>query len=158
MKTPKMMRDYLVNLLDSEEAHTGFDAAVAGVPAKARGRVPKGLPYSAWQLLEHIRLAQRDILDYCRNKNYVGMNWPDDYWPKSPTPPSAAAWAASVRGYRSDRDKFVSLIADPNVDLFGAVPSNKKHTLLREVLLAADHLAYHLGQLMYVRRLVSEET
>jgi hypothetical protein len=156
MKTPKGLREYLVKLLDSEEAHVGFDAAVAGVPAEARGRVPKGLPYSAWQLLEHIRLAQRDILDYCRNKDYVGMNWPDDYWPQLPAPPSAAAWAASVKGYRADRTAFVRLIANPKIDLFDSVPSNKKHTFLREVLLAADHLAYHLGQLMYVRRLVSE--
>jgi hypothetical protein len=156
MKTPKGLREYLVKLLDSEEAHAGFDAAVAGVPAEARGRVPKGLPYSAWQLLEHIRLAQRDILDYCRNKDYVGMNWPDDYWPQLPAPPSAAAWAASVKGYRADRTAFVRLIANPKIDLFDSVPSNKKHTFLREVLLAADHLAYHLGQLMYVRRLVSE--
>jgi hypothetical protein len=156
MKTPLALRKQLVQLLDSQEAHAGFAEAVSDISAQARGRVPPGLPYSAWQLLEHIRRAQRDILDYCVDKDYRPKNWPDDYWPQSPEPPSAGAWSAGVKEYRADRAAFIRLIKNPKIDLFDPVPSNKKHTLLREVILAADHLAYHLGQLMYVRRLVRQ--
>ena len=155
MNSTAILREQLTNLLRSEQAHASFDQAIAKLPSKLRGAVPRGLPYSPWQLLEHIRLAQRDILDYCRNKDYAPMNWPDDYWPKSPKPPSAAAWNKSVAAYRADRDAMIRLVADPKVDLFASVPSSKKHTLLREVLLLADHTAYHLGQFMHVRRLLS---
>jgi hypothetical protein len=145
-------RDQLVQLLDWRDAHAGFDAAVADLPPQRRGAVPPGLPYSPWQLLEHLRLAQRDILDFCRAPKYVEKKWPDDYWPRDPAPPTPAAWDASVAAFRADREALRQLAADPAVDLFARVPNGQGQTFLREILLVADHNAYHLGQLIYARR------
>jgi uncharacterized damage-inducible protein DinB len=145
------IRKHLSKLLDWGDAHADFDAAVADLPAKYRGKVPAGLPYSPWQLLEHLRLAQRDILEFCTAKKYEKKAWPADYWPTDPAPPSAKAWAKSVAAFQKDRAAFQKLIADPEVDLFAAVPHGK-HTYLREILLAVDHTAYHIGQLVYARR------
>jgi hypothetical protein len=149
----RQVRKHLVKLLDWRDAHADFDAAVANLPAKFRGRVPDGLPYSPWQLLEHLRLAQRDILDFCTAQQYEKKNWPDDYWPANPAPPSAKAWEKSIAAFKKDRAAFQKLIADPSVDLFEPAPHGK-HTYLREVLLAADHSAYHIGQLIYARRVL----
>jgi hypothetical protein len=149
----RRIRKQLVSLLDWSDAHADFERAVADLSAKYRGMVPKGLPYSPWQLLEHIRLAQRDILEYCTAKKYEKKTWPDDYWPNDPKPPSAKAWDQSVKAFKNDRAAFQKLIADSDVDLLCEVPHGK-HTYLREVLLAVDHTAYHLGQLIYARRLL----
>jgi hypothetical protein len=147
------IRKHLVEFFDWSDAHADFDSAVADVPAKFRGKVPDGLPYSPWQLLEHLRLAQRDILEYCTAKKYEKKSWPDDYWPTEPAPPSAKAWAKSVAAYEKDRATFKKLLADREIDLFALVPHGK-HTYLREVLLAADHATYHIGQLIYARRVL----
>jgi hypothetical protein len=147
----RQLRKQLVEFFDWSDAHVDFGAAVAKLPAKFRGQVPDGLPYSPWQLLEHLRLAQRDILDYCTAKKYEKKTWPDDYWPTEPAPPSAKAWDKSVAAYKKDLAAFKKLIAD--ADLAAAVPHGK-HTYLREVLLAADHAAYHIGQLIYARRVL----
>jgi hypothetical protein len=104
--------------------------------------------------VEHIRLAQRDILDFCRDPHYRERKWPDDYWPKTPAPPSAKAWAESIRGYHADVDAFKQLILDPEFDLFAKVPWGSGQTHLREILLTADHTAYHVGQIVLVRRLL----
>jgi hypothetical protein len=149
----RKLRRHLANLLAWGDAHADFDAAVANLPAKYRGQVPPGLPYSPWQLLEHLRLAQRDILEFCTAKKYEKKAWPDDYWPSDPAPPSAKAWEKSVAAFKKDRAAFQKLIADEDVDLFAEVP-NGKHTYLREVLLAADHNAYHIAQLICARRVL----
>ena len=146
------LRGHLRRLLDWKEAHVGFDAAVDGIAPDARGRRADGFPHSPWQLLEHMRIAQHDILDFCRNPAYAEMTWPDDYWPKSAAPPSPAAWDESVAAFRRDREALKELVADANVDLFAKIPHGTGQTYLREVLLIADHNAYHLGQLVAVRR------
>lgn len=154
MNTSLALRDQLAGLLGWESAHCSFDRAVAGFPLKLRGKVPKGLRYSGWQLLEHLRICQRDILDFCRKRNYVEKKWPDDYWPRSKSPPNLRAWNASVGAFKADRRAFEKLIRDSSIDVFATVPSDRTKTILREVLLLADHNAYHVGQLVTVRRLL----
>jgi hypothetical protein len=146
------MRTLLARLLDWEDAHVGFEKVVTGLSPDLRGQVPSGLPYSPWQLLEHLRLTQEDILDFCINQKYEERNWPDDYWPKSPVPPSAGAWDKSVAGYRQDRDALKQLALNPSINLMDKVPAGTDQTYLRELLLVADHTAYHLGELVVVRR------
>lgn len=148
------LRTHVLRVLDCEDAHVGFEAVIEGIPPELRGTQAEGLPYSPWQLLEHMRIAQHDILEFCRNAAYVEMKWPDDYWPTSPAPPSTAAWEQSVAAFRRDREAFKQLVADPNVDLFAKIPHGTGQTHLREALLVADHNAYHLGQLVAVRRLL----
>jgi uncharacterized damage-inducible protein DinB len=148
------IRDHVRKLLDWKEAHAGFDKAVAGIPPHARGETPDGLPYSLWQVLEHLRLSQRDILEFCRNPNYEQPKWPDDYWPSSATPPSDAAWDESVRQFRADREVLQDLAADPAIDPTARIPHGQGQTYLRELLLVADHGAYHVGELVVIRRLL----
>jgi hypothetical protein len=147
------IRDHLARVLEWEEAHVSFDAAVDGIPAAKRGARAPGFEHSPWELLEHIRLAQEDILDFCVNATYVHTRtWPDDYWPDSPAPPDEAAWNASLEGYRRDRAALQGLARDA-ADLTALVPTGKgNQTYLRAVLLMADHTAYHVGQLVAVRR------
>ena len=154
MTTNAVLRDLLGRLLSWEDAHATFEAAVAGIPADLRGRQPAGVPYSPWQLVEHLRIAQRDILDFCRNADYEELNWPADYWPFSAAPPSAAAWDESIARFRADRLALQQLAADEGVDLDARIPHGNGQTYLRELLLAADHAAYHVGQLVLVRRLL----
>jgi hypothetical protein len=153
MSIDTALRDHLVRLLDWEEAHVGFDKAVKGIAADKRGACPAGFEHSPWQLLEHIRIAQDDILDFCVNAKYEHrMTWPDDYWPKEPGPPSASAWADSVAAYARAREELRRLARDVE-DLTAKVPTgNATQTYLRAILLAADHAAYHVGQLVDVRR------
>lgn len=148
------IRTHVARLLDWGEAHATFDKAVDGVPPAYRGRVPGGLPYSPWQLLEHLRIAQHDLLDFCVNADYREMSWPDDYWPTSPAPPSDAAWDESIAAFRADRDALKALAADPSLDLTAEIPHGSGQTYLREILLAADHNAYHVGELVVTRRLL----
>ena len=145
-------RKAIASMLDWEDAHAGFDRVVAGLPGELQGQTPNGLPYSPWQLLEHIRLTQRDILEFCRNPNYEELDWPADYWPKDAKPSSAGAWERSVKAFRQDREELKRLALDPGVDLSAKVPAGKGQTYLRELLLVADHTAYHLGELVVVRR------
>jgi hypothetical protein len=148
------MREHIAKLLDWKDAHAGFEAAVAELPASLQGKQPAGLPYSPWQLLEHLRIAQHDILDFCENPSYSEMSWPDDYWPRSPEPPSPSAWSQSVEQFKRDRAALQRLARDPSVDLEARIPHGTGQTYLRELLLAADHTAYHLGELIVVRRLL----
>ena len=148
------LRDHVAKLLGWQEAHAGFDKAVAELPEPLRGRVPQGLPYSPWQLVEHMRITQHDILDFCRNPAYQEVSWPDDYWPRSPAPPSAAAWDETLRRFREDRIALQRLARDPAIDLAARIPHGTGQTYLRELLLAADHTAYHVGELIVVRRLL----
>lgn len=147
-------REQLRRLLDWEDAHVAFDTAVAGIPVKLRGRQPEGAPYSAWQLLEHLRITQHDILEFCRNPRYKELNWPEDYWPSSESPPSAAAWDTSIRQFRKDRKALQQLAMDEHVDLTSRIPHGSGQTYLRELVLVADHNAYHVGELVVLRRLL----
>ena len=151
--SPDPLRAHLVRALDWEEAHVGFDAAIDGIPADKRGGHATGFEHSPWQLLEHMRLAQKDLLDFCVNARYVhALTWPDDYWPR-PAPPGAAAWDDSIADFNADRGKLKQLVRDTGVDLFAVVPTGKgDQTYMRTILLVADHNAYHLGQLVAVRR------
>jgi uncharacterized damage-inducible protein DinB len=146
-------RDHLVRLLDWEEAHVGFDKALEGIPPDKRGARAEGFEHSPWQLIEHMRIAQEDILDFCVNAQYEHtLEWPDDYWPKEPAPPSASAWTTSIDAYRRSREELKRLAREVP-DLTANVPTGKGHqTFLRAILLAADHTAYHVGQLVSVRR------
>jgi len=146
------IRDHLVRVLDWEEAHVGFDKAVDGIPADKRGARAPGFDHSPWQLLEHMRLAQEDILDFCVNANYHhNMKWPDDYWPQ-PAPASDAAWSESIASFKRKREKMKALAREIE-DLTANVPTGKgNQTYLRAILLVADHTAYHVGQLVAVRR------
>ena len=155
MEHDRALRAQLQKLLDWEDAHAGFDAAVEGVPADKRGVAPAGLPHSPWQLLEHIRRAQWDILDFCRNPDYVEPGSMEEYWPDGPAPPRDTDWDESVAAVRRDREALRRLAADPEIDLFARVPvGNEKQTFLRELVLVADHTAYHVGQLVLTRRLL----
>ena len=146
------LRENLVRLLDWKEAHAGFDKAVEGLPFALQGKIPTGFEHSAWQLLEHMRLAQEDILDFCVNAHYAEKKWPDDYWPADPEPPDASAWERSVEAYKADRDRLKELARNPQLDLFARIPHGEGQTHLREILLVADHGSYHTGQLVALRR------
>ena len=148
------LRAQLVRLLDWEEGHVGFEKAVGGLSAEHRGARAPGFEHSPWQLLEHLRLAQKDLLHFCANPRYVHtLTWPDDYWPKSPAPPSATAWDESIADFRADQEKLKQLVGNPRLDLFALVPTGKgQQTYLRAILLVVDHNAYHLGQLVAVRK------
>ena len=147
------LRAHLLRLLTWEEAHVGFDKAIAGIAPEHRGARPAGFAHSPWQLLEHLRLAQKDLLTFARDPHYVhAMKWPDDYWP-DPAPPSPTAWDESLADFSADREKLEDLIQDTRVDLFALVPTGKdQQTCLRTILVLADHNAYHVGQLVAVRR------
>lgn len=149
-----LLRQHLIQLLTGSEAHANFEAAVEDLPAELHGRVPSGAEHSPWQLLEHLRIAQWDILDFSRNPQYKHMRWPEDYWPKSPEPPSKDAWDRSVQQFLADRKALCDLVEDKSTDLFAKIPHGEGQTILREALLTADHNAYHVGQLVLVRRLL----
>ncbi len=146
------LRDHLRRLLDWEDAHVDFDAAVEGIAPQKRGSAPAAIPFSPWQLLEHLRITQQDILDFCRNPEYRERAWPKDYWPSSASPPTASAWDESVARYHEDREGMKRLAADRSIDLFSKIPHGSGQTYLREILLVADHNSYHVGQLILVRR------
>jgi len=148
------LREHVVKLLSAKQAHADFEQAVKGLPVELRGKRPKGAEHSPWEILEHLRIAQWDILDFSVNPKYREMKWPDDYWPKSPKPPSAGAWAKSVRGFREDLQRMCDLVSNESTDLFAKIPWGDGQTILREALLVADHNAYHIGELVLVRRLL----
>lgn len=153
---PDPLRAHLLELLHGGHAHLSFDDAVRDLPADLRGKAPRGSPYTAWQLVEHLRLAQDDILRFSRNTDgsYEELEWPDDYWPKAKAPRDAAEWEASLAAFRADRKAMEAVVADPAQDLFAPFPWGDGQTLLREAMLVADHTAYHLGQLVLLRRLI----
>ena len=154
MATPDPLRKHVVDLLRMEGAHLSFDEAVKGFPVELRGAKPKGAPHTPWQLLEHLRIAQWDILDFSRNPAYQEMKWPDDYWPKTEAPPDAAAWDHSVEQFRRDLKSMEELVSDASVDLTARIPHGTGQTVLREALLVADHNSYHVGQLVFVRKML----
>jgi uncharacterized damage-inducible protein DinB len=154
MTTDAPYRELLSRLLAWEDGHVGYDAVVADIPVAARGTQPHGLPYSAWQLIEHLRITQHDILEFCRNPNYEELEWPADYWPTNPAPPSEAAWNESINAFRQDREALKELAADTTLDLTARIPHGSGQTYARELLLVADHTSYHVGQLVLLRRVL----
>jgi DinB superfamily len=150
------LRKQILALLRGGQAHATFDEAVKTFPAEHRATVPPNLPYSAWQLLEHLRISQRDILNFSAppTGGYHPLQWPEEYWPKSPEPPSAHAWDASIATIRKDLEHFEALITKSDSDLFKPFRWGDGQNLLREALLIADHTAYHLGELIVLRRLL----
>ncbi len=150
----RYLREHIVSLLEGGNAHVKFDDVVPGIPPKLRGKKPEGFPHSAWMLLEHLRLAQWDILEFSRSAKHVSPSWPDGYWPVAEAPPSAAAWDNSIKKCRKDLKAMCDLVANPKTDLFARIPWGGGQTILREALLIADHNAYHLAQLVDLRRLL----
>lgn len=152
MANDHALREQLRRLLGWRDAHVDFDAAVEGLDPELRGVRPPGLPHSPWELLEHLRITQADILEFSRDRDYSDKRWPDDYWPAEAAPPDPGAWDRSADEFRADREALQSLASDESVDLFAEIPWGQGQTWLRELLLAADHTAYHVGQLVLVRR------
>lgn len=150
------LRKQLKALLDGGQAHASFEDAVKDFPVAMRGVVPENLPYSAWQLLEHLRIAQKDILDFSAppTGGYQPMEWPKDYWPDEAEPPYPGSWDNTIAAIRNDLEKFQALIANPSADLFKPFRWGQGQNLLREALLIADHAAYHLGEIVMLRRLL----
>jgi uncharacterized damage-inducible protein DinB len=150
----KALRDQLREALDWGQAHIDWKSALEAVPPEARGKKPAGAPHSLWELLEHTRIAQRDILEFSRNPKQVSPDFPAGYWPKMGATRSNAAWEKSATDFFSDMDALGKLVDDPHTDLFSTIPHGSGQTILREVLLVADHNSYHLGQFVLVRRLL----
>jgi len=150
----KALREHVVKLLDWQDAHVDFDTALRDFPASLSGAKPSGAAHTAWQLLEHLRICQCDILEFSRNPKHVSPEYPAGYWPPTGAPPDEAAWEKSVKAFGADLKAMQRLVADPETDLFARIPHGTGQTILREALLVADHNAYHLGQLVLLRRLL----
>lgn len=148
------LRDHVLYLLGGGGAHLNFDAAIAGLPENLRGAKPEKVPHTPWRLLKHMRIAQWDILEFSRNPQHVSPPFPEGYWPAGDAPPDTGAWDRSVAAFRSDLKALQDLVANPGTDLLAPLPHGTGQTILREALLVADHNAYHLGQLLVVRRLL----
>jgi DinB family protein len=148
------LREHLVNLLKGGSAHVDFERAIKGLPAAMRGKRPKGAEHSAWEILEHMRIAQGDILEFSRDPKHVSPEWPGGYWPRTKAPASAQAWTKSVRAFQAGLKEMSKLVASESTDLFARIPHGDGQTILREALLVADHNAYHIGELVLVRRML----
>ena len=154
MSNDKALRQHLIKLLNGGDAHADFDQVIEDFPVELRGKTPQGAEHSPWQLLEHLRIAQWDILDFSRNPEYKTMEWPKDYWPETPAPPDAKAWDKSVEAFHADLKAMSDLVEDEKTDLFARITHGDGQTILREALVLADHNSYHVGQLLLLRRLL----
>lgn len=154
MENDTLLRTHLVKLLTGSEAHADFEAAIKDLPPNLRGVRPQGPDHSPWELLEHLRITQHDILDFSRNPDYKELKWPEDYWPSSPAPANDEEWKRSVQAFRNDLKALCDLVMDKSTDLYAKIPHGTGQTILREALLTADHNAYHVGQLILVRKLL----
>jgi hypothetical protein len=150
----RALREQLVAFLRGGQAHADLKSVLDDFPAKLRGVAPEGAEHSAWQQLEHIRLALHDLLDFSTNPNYVPLEWPGDYWPKEAAPANSDAWDGSVRAVKKDMADFEKLVGNPESNLYATIPWGDGQTLLREVLLAGQHTSYHLGQIVLLRRIL----
>lgn len=146
------VREHVLDLLKGGGAHLGFEQAIAGLPEELRGGKVDGVPHTPWRLLEHMRICQWDILEFCRNSGHVSPEFPDGYWPVGDAPPAPESWDQSVEKFRDDLQGMVDLVANPDTDLYAPIPHGDGQTVLWEALLVADHNAYHLGQLVFLRR------
>jgi hypothetical protein len=149
------LREHLLRLLDGHEAHASWKDVLRDVPPAIRGRKPEGAPHTPWQLLEHMRLAQWDILEFSRSASHVSPDFPEGYWPRTAGPPDDAAWEKSVESFRSDLEQMKALVSQESSDLHARIPHGTGQTLLREALLVADHNAYHLGQIVLLRKMMA---
>ena len=154
MANDKALRQHLLDLLKGGNAHVEFDSAFKDFPAQLRGRRPKGTQHSAWEVLEHMRIAQWDILEFSRNPKHKSPEFPRGYWPRTQSPPDDAAWDKSLQSFRKDLEALCDLVADKSTDLFAKIPHGDGQTILREALVAADHNAYHLGEVVLLRRIL----
>ena len=150
----KLLRKHVSDLLLGHNAHVDWKGAFSGIPPKLRGVRPDGMPYSVWELLEHMRIAQWDILEFSRDAKHVSPDWPAGCWPENPGPPNAGAWEKSLKLFEQDLMAMNKLVANPKTDLFARIPHGTGQTILREALLVADHNAYHVGQVILVRRVL----
>ncbi len=150
----RSLREHVLYLLEGGGAHARFDDVLAGIPAKLRGKKPARLPHSLWMLLEHMRIAQWDIIEFSRNPKCMSPKWPEGYWPRTDAPPTPGAWNASIKKFRQDLKAMQNLVKNPRTDLFAPIAWGDDQTILREALLVADHNAYHLGQILDARRLL----
>ena len=154
MQHTAALRAELDLLLKGGSAHADFEQAIADFPAGLMGHKPEGAPHSAWELLEHLRIAQWDMLEFSRDPSHQSPPWPEGYWPNTVAPPDAAAWQRSVEAFRRDMAAMRKLVAHPGSDLFAALPHGEGQTLLREAMQLADHNSYHIGELVFLRRLL----
>jgi hypothetical protein len=154
MNQDQALREHLLYVLKKGDAHLSFDEAIEGLPVELRGARADREPHTPWRLLEHMRIAQWDILEFSRNPHHVSPPFPEGYWPAGDAPPSEAAWDQSVAAFRADLKAMQDLVANPATDLFAPIPHGQGQTILREALLVADHNAYHLGQLVMLRRVL----
>lgn len=154
MARKKSLVDHVHELLRGGHAHATFEDVLADWPPELRGAKPKGAPHSAWELLEHLRICQWDILEFSRRADHVSPTFPAGYWPKTEAPPDAATWDESVASFKNDSAEMEKLVASPKTDPFARIPHGEGQTILREALMLADHNAYHLGQLVLLRRLL----
>ncbi|MDT4955765.1 MAG: hypothetical protein QOJ02_3903 [Acidobacteriota bacterium] len=154
MNQDQALREHLIYVLRGGGAHVDFDSVVADFPVEKVNQKIEQLPYTAWAVLEHMRIAQFDILEFSRNADYISPKWPEGYWPQEDSSPDAAAWNKSVEGFRADLKQMEELVADPSTDLFAALAHGEGQTILREALLVADHNAYHLGVLHTMKRIL----
>ena len=154
MNTDNAVREHVVAQLRGGSAHVEFDKVFARFPEDIRGKKIRDLPYTAWQIFEHMRIAQWDILEFSRDSKHVSPEWPEGYWPKTAAPPSRAAWTAGIKSFRNDLQGMIELVQDPSTDLFAPIPHGTGQTIMREALLVGDHNAYHLGQLVMVRKML----
>ena len=148
------LRDHLRELLTGGHGHLTFDDAVADLPAELRGARHAGVPHTPWRLVEHLRIAQWDILRFCVDPDHVSPEFPAGYWPEGDAPPDPDAWDRTIAAFRADLRTMIDLATDPATDLFAPIPGGQGQTVLREAMLVADHNSYHLGQLVTVRRLL----
>ena len=157
MKQDDVIREQLLALLRGGNAHMSFDQAVADFPMEQINTRPPGLPYTPWRLLEHIRIAQRDILDFVRDPAYVSPEWPEGYWPPQGEEADEARWRQTIEEFRADRREMEKIVTSPDTDLVASMPQGQRYTVLREVLVAADHNAYHLGEFGLMRGALEKE-
>ena len=148
------LRQHVINLLTKAEAHVDVRSTLETFPEKLRGRKPEGAPHTPWQLLEHVRIAQWDILAFSLDAKHKSPKWPEGYWPKTDKPADAKAWDKSAKQFLDDLDAVCNFVKNPKRDLLAPIPHGDGQTLLREALLIADHNSYHLGQLVMVRRIL----
>lgn len=148
-------RSIIASSLDWEQAHSKLESVVKGLPPSLQGVRPTGYPHSAWELLEHIRITQKDLLEFCQNPEYEEkLAWPQDYWPPTPAPPTADAWEKTISDYRRDREALARFTKESKLDLTEKIPRGTGQTYLRTILVAVDHASYHIGQIVSVRRLL----
>ena len=151
-----ILKHQLVEVITKGNAHASFEEVVEGIPIKHLGAKPGNLPYSIWQLVEHIRITQKDILEFSRNPQHISPEWPDEYWPEQDAPANEQEWLQSLDHIKKDRKAFIDLLNDPSADLYTQYAHGEGQNLLREALLIADHTSYHMGEIIVLRRILND--